>query len=325
MSFINRILLFCCFLVLSLSACDNELDLIEDKKETPIVYGLIDVLDTTHYVRVERSFIDQEVSALIIAQNADSLYFDDIEVHLDNTTTGTSVILQEVDGNTDGYPREDGIFAQAPNILYKVAAADFVVTSSDILELGIWQGDTKLADATCRVIEPVLLVRPAVNRESVQFNAANPAGIDVEFRHDDNSSVFDVTARLAIIEGGSTRFLDIPLATNTDKDEFRVPLADFYSRVGSQLRQLPVATRSLDFVQIIVRSAGNELSQYIAVGTANLGITSSQEIPTYTNINNGFGVFSSRSTIISRPLSATNATLDSLANGVFTRGLGFEF
>ena len=53
------VLVFVAFYFMS---CDNELNLVAEKKETPVVYGLIDQADTAQYIRVERVFVDEEIS-----------------------------------------------------------------------------------------------------------------------------------------------------------------------------------------------------------------------------------------------------------------------
>jgi hypothetical protein len=310
---------------LAVMSCDNEIDLVEFGEDIPVVYGLLGVSDTAHYIRVERSFIDETTSALVLADDPDNFFYEDLQVLMTNEATGTTVELTRVDGNEDGYPREDGVFAESPNFLYKVVADDFALASEEDISLDVRLSDESIATATTVVIENATLIKPAVNRPSSQFNAANPAGIEVQFRHPQDDLVFDVTIVLTVSESGLTKEVTIPVAQGTTEDNFDYPLESFYSQVRSAFIDGPAVSRRLISARFELTASGEELSDFLRVKTANLGITSSQEPPRFTNIEGGFGVFSSRSKLTTRELAPTTLTLDSLANGVFTRGLGFTF
>lgn len=313
--------------MMAVMSCDNELDLVESGDDIPVVYGILDVGDTSHYVRVERSFIDESTSALVLAQDPSNFFYDDLQVIMTNEASGTAVQLQRIDGAVDGYPREDGVFADSPNYLYKVVASDFGLAAGDAVSLSVLRGEESIASASTSVVELPTLVRPNVSRTSstVQFNAANPAGIEIRYRHPDDDLVFDVLIVLTISESGQSQEVVIPVAQGTDDLDLDYPLESFYSQVRSAFINEPVVNRSLLSARFELTASGRELSDYLRVKTANLGITSSQEPPRFTNIEGGFGVFSSRSKLVTRELAPTTLTLDSLANGVFTRDLGFTF
>jgi len=144
------------------SACDNDFDLVADKREIPVVYAIIDAVDTAQYFRVERAFIDESVSALDIAQNPDSLYYKDAVVTLTRLSTGEAWTMQEVDGNLEGYPRQDGIFATSPNILYKLRTEDITLEPLEEYKLTVDIGDDNpQIEATTTLIDPPFLPTPA--------------------------------------------------------------------------------------------------------------------------------------------------------------------
>ena len=123
MKFTLSLLLFSLLIV----SCDNELDIIEARKDIPVVYGFISLSDTAQYIRLEKAFVDETTSALVIAQDPDSLYYDDATVELVRTSNGASFALEMVDGKLEGYSREEGAFAQSPNYLYKIRTADIAL------------------------------------------------------------------------------------------------------------------------------------------------------------------------------------------------------
>ena len=57
------------------SFCSNDIDLTSEWKDIPVVYGLLSKSDTANYIRVEKAFIDNEKSALDLAQIPDSCCF----------------------------------------------------------------------------------------------------------------------------------------------------------------------------------------------------------------------------------------------------------
>ena len=71
---IKHFLLFS-LVALTIVACENDVDLLEEYQEIPVIYGLIDPSVKTHMVRVQRAFLG-EGNALLMAQNPDSILYD---------------------------------------------------------------------------------------------------------------------------------------------------------------------------------------------------------------------------------------------------------
>ncbi|MDP3445842.1 MAG: hypothetical protein Q8T08_23530, partial [Ignavibacteria bacterium] len=69
---------------------------------------------------------------------------------------------------------------------------------------------------------------------------------------------------------------------------------EFYTRLGQQIGNELNTKRWAGTTDIIISCAGRELSTFIDVNTPTNSIV--QEVPEYTNIENGFGIFSSRKT-----------------------------
>jgi hypothetical protein len=96
----------------------------------------------------------------------------------------------------------------------------------------------------------------------------------------------------------------------------------FYSSVKAQVPYDPSMTRIADSVEYFFAVASEELSNYIEV--TNPSNTIVQEKPIYTNIENGIGIFSSRTgnaTFSPRKLRLSDRCYDSLYNGVVTGNL----
>ena len=143
-------------LLFVVNSCDNDLNLIEPNNQpTPVVYGFLSMNDTATYIRVERSFVDIKRSPIELAKIADSItYPANVEVYLVRIKNNERYLLQKVDGNTEGYRRDTGVFVSAPNYLYKIKTSTLLLKSNEDWRVEVQRkGETKLiAKSETRVI-----------------------------------------------------------------------------------------------------------------------------------------------------------------------------
>ncbi|MBS1689466.1 MAG: hypothetical protein JSS96_12130, partial [Bacteroidetes bacterium] len=57
------------------SSCSEKFKVAAPYKSITVAYGLMDMSDTAHYVRIQKAFLDENKSAITMAQNPDSNYF----------------------------------------------------------------------------------------------------------------------------------------------------------------------------------------------------------------------------------------------------------
>ncbi|MBK8706480.1 MAG: hypothetical protein IPN33_24890 [Saprospiraceae bacterium] len=110
-------------------------------KDIPVVYAFLDPTDSVHYVRVEKAFLQQGGDAREIAQIADSLYYDNATVQLQKVGSSQLYTLEKVDGNLEGFPREGGVFATAPNYLYKIRQSNINLVGGNEVRFILNRGD----------------------------------------------------------------------------------------------------------------------------------------------------------------------------------------
>lgn len=315
--------------LLLLVSCDNELDLVEDKVEIPVVYGLISPSDTAQYIRLERAFVDNNTSALILAQDPDSLYYPNASVALIRSSNGQRFELERVDGNDDGYPREDGVFAKSPNFLYKILSENMQISPGESYELEIvYDEATPPLTAQTVMLDTASLVLPNLERN---LRLTGNSGFEVQIRQSNSAKVYDVFMIFHYLErvpGGNEveKSFTTRLVRNFEDLRFEIPSDEIYLRIAQNIPFVDGAERRFAGIQMRVDAGGTELLEYLNIGQANLGITSSQAIPTYSNLSTGVGFLSSRSTYISsRIVNLNSPSADSLVNGSFTRNLNFSF
>lgn len=324
-------------------SCSNEFDLVDDWKNIPVVYGLLSRADTAHYIRVEKAFLDPETSAFEIAQIPDSLYYSNIRVELERTATGQKFPLNRVDGNLEGYQREAGVFANSPNYLYKIDSASIDLIENEEYRLLVTDGssDALLTEAVTKIIGDY---ESRANQPSnpIGFRYESPVNISWRIKEDDSSAFF-YDLRLVI----HYREQDINVSNEFVNKEIEwivednieresnggnlVPITNvrfsgitFYRFLEENLEVSSSITRQFQYIDIIVNAGGKDLFDYINIGQSNTGITSSQAIPSYTNLSEGIGVFSTRNQAIFPNYFIDTKSADSLRNGIYTRDLNFQ-
>lgn len=321
-------------------SCSNDFDLTEGKSEVPVVYGLLSPNDTAIYIRVEKSFVDEDVNPKTLAQDPANLYYDNVTVELKNLNIPSQVYtLDKVDGNLEGYVRDAGFFANAPNFLYKLhknKLVNGVLGDTTPYELTIKQPDGQvLAKAKTRVL------RKMINSDIASPAASGSLFFDynkdftLAFRPDPFSHIHDIFLAVTFAEtkNGVTmdKVVKWPITRNYVANSpnnlvisYSVSGRNFYEFLKANLEEDPTITRFLRTGAIEIYSGGVELKDYINIVKANIGITSSGEVPSYTNIENGIGLLSSRTSVIRSEISFTQATRDSIINGIITKSLNFR-
>lgn len=321
-------------LTLTLPSCSNELDLTAPWKDVPIVYGMLSLTDTAQYVRVERAFLDPEKNALHFTNNPDSIYYQNASLALVNLGTGEAFDLTKIDGNDEGFVRDTGIWAQTPNYLYKINSDQLDLVAGQTYQLIINKGDNK---PTTKVTTQVLGVPEIFRPISTQKVGITHGDYVVNWKKAVGGAIYDVDIVFHYkesLENDLSQFVDksikwkalIGITPSNDNNNFeshKFSGIEFYRWLSTTIPKKNVI-RHFDSIDFIVTSGGEELKKYFAVSDANFGITGSETLTNYTNIPDGFGLFSSLSKSYVTGLNLTESTLDSLKEGYLTVGLNFE-
>jgi hypothetical protein len=327
-------LLWAIVALFALGSCSTDFTLEGEWSDIPVVYGFLSLQDTAHYIRVEKAFLEEGGNAEDIAQIADSLYYDNITVKLVKEN-GDEFVMTRVDGNLEGYQREDGPFATAPNYLYKIRRNEINLQGGETIQLVINRGDDLppvtaetviLPDIVPNESSPAPVMNWAYNRfVTTAWNITDEAQIfDVRyiFNYRENTSENPSTFEERSVEWVAEREL-IREDALTTRVSINPQGIQFFQFLGAAIPPAEDQVRILDGVDIKITGAGQEFVEQIEIGKVNAGITSSQVIPTYTNLSEGFGIFTSRSTVVRQGLGIDAVSRDSLQNGIFTEQLNF--
>jgi hypothetical protein len=320
----NLRILVCLIAFGTFLSCDNELVLTEKGSVIPITYAIFDKSDTAHYVRVEKAFIDEKISAIELARDSKNLYFDKIQVSLRNIGKNIVYNFTKVDGNLEGYKRDSGAFATQPNTLYKLKKAD-LDTLNDF-ELKITIEDSIMYTGKTKIVQAAFLVKPSQNT-SIDFD--DVLNIRYSWNPGLNSINHSMVLKIKIGESFNSepfkeKILTWNLFSNVSAERYEFNGKEFYTLLANNLTVSPNIKRVMSGVDVVFTSGGKSLSDYITVGQANLGITSSGEVPVFTNLTRGRGVVGSRAKVEYKNLPVSRNTTDRLKNNELTKSLNFQ-
>jgi hypothetical protein len=326
------------FLVVGMFSCSEDFEVAAPYKKITIVYGLLDMHDTAHYIRIQKAFLDEHKSVIEMAKVPDSNFYPESELNvyireIKNGAILNNLTLKRVDMNLEGYPKDSGIFFKTPNYAYKFKMPLSPLNSGIRYRLVISNVVSGVVDsAEISVVDSNAINSPTIfNKNSWDFSKTAPKGIK-------NSTVF---APLFILpyspiymEGNVTfHWVDSNLSTAVQKDsaasftfdsrpvtllnpELLADNINFYNFLRDAMgTPAPDVVRLMDSVEFTIYAAGSEFYDYILNNQiANGGLTSDQIKPTYTNIlgPNVFGLFSSRAHRTMRNVGLTQTTIDSL-------------
>lgn len=310
------------------NSCTNTFDVTDDYKDTTIVYAVLNQSDVVQYIKIYKAYLG-EGDALVMAQQTDSFYYkDELDVTLErwknNVLSGVIDFIRD-----SSLVMDTGVFANFPNISYKSKDADSIYDDSSYRLVIKNRSSGKDVFASTAIIDKfyaVNQINPFIdllqNPFKVTWNNAQDARFyQISFRfHYAETNIASGTFENKYVdwkigEVDATGFLPgSPVSIKIYPD-------DFYVYLRSKLEPDATLYRSAGYIDIIYEAGNEDLYQYYTINNYNNGL--SQTLPSFTNINNGLGIFASRynQSVLSRTLTARS--LDSLAFGRYTYDLGF--
>lgn len=325
----KKVLILSALSVVLFTSCSEDFNVTADWKSIPIVYGLLSLQDTAHYIKVEKAFLDPKKNAYELAKIADSLYYKNLLVQLQDMSSGQLYTMREVDGNNEGYPRTSGPFATAPNIMYKLTAAELPLEGGRNYRLLVQREDGSAPiTATTTVLNDFRITTPSV---SSKIRIVNNSSTRFQWNDRSGATFYEVYLTLRYEEwpvnnpaARVEKAIRWRVATRVRALQLSFPGTEFYSFVRGQISQDPSVSRAFKQMDVEVVGGGSELYDYVSVLIANQGITSAEEVPNYSNLSEGLGLYSSRTRTIAAGFEVTDETLDSLRNGIYTKALNFQ-
>jgi len=343
----NWIFVACLVLSCCLQNCSTDFDINGEYRETSAVYALLDASESVHYVRIDRAFLSGNESALLLAIDPNQIYYgDELKARIEEYSGGSLVAtydLQRVDGDTLGIPKQEGIFADIPNILYRFSTTlnqdhSYKIVATDTLTNVTFSAQTEIVN-TFKVTNP--------NDDNLfpqSFNISPPGSYSFKWISAKDAIFYDLFLRFEYREGiyddvtgvitfTDTAYVDWKFASNFLGDglsggsslTFKIEGSAFYDFIQKTFQPdaNPNVVRIADSVKFLINAGGQELYNYYLYTNSSLGITEGQIGDIYTNVENGLGVFSSRFHRETKYYVVSSQTRDSIACSVVTQGLNF--
>lgn len=298
-----------------ISSCKNDIELNANYKEIVVVYGLLDRNDTVHYVRIQRAFLNTNTTAFSIAQKPDSLYFDSLEVKVTDLTTNQVYFLTK----DITVIKDSGYFQNKLNILYRfsdpiTSTHRYRLDIKNILTGNAVYGETVVVGNPAQVTSPpgdTFDILPAKKIRATFKSGLNARSYDIFFRFKYNefdSITGNLTAQKSIDYYVQRSGLTSSLNGGEDIEQI-IESDALIAFIGNSIPVSPGVKRVATFLDAYYAGAADDLNVYLDVSKPSIGIV--QKKPEFTNVTNGYGVFSSRNVFVKKhPVNtATQKTL----------------
>ena len=321
------------------NACSTDVELYADYKDIPVIYGLIDASVDTNYVRINRAFSssnDHPINAMEVALIPDSSnYPGKLKAYLlelkktgnEYVSTGRDTIFLDTIMIHD---KDAGVFYSPNQKVYYTTEAfkENTVSTRYRYRLEVIKGNDTINSETGIVGGENFKI--LTSQATFLLSENSPSG-KISFKPADNAVFYDVKMVFNYKEkhGEILEYKQVKWdfgALSVDDDEALHYESGYYyvtyemnslfnlleDAIGSDTvfdPNHPNVVRYFDEypVEIMIAAGGEDLYNYIVVNSVS---GYSQAVPDYTNVNGGYGVFSSRVNLSKSVWLSTRAQAD---------------
>ena len=323
-------------------SCETDIDVNAEPTDITVVYGLIDPADTIHYLKINKAFLG-EGSALDLAANSSNYTYTDDELSVQLDGNDKNYLLTRV---TDEIPKEAGIFDNRTNVLYKFTEPNINRNATYTLKIV----NTKLnkeVTAETKIIGNSSVSSPKVTNtlgfwsgnvssgkyvsETVTVSSGENIGRIQAYLVFNYTEYYTLASGIAPVAKKVTINLGEEKVINSSSDRLNYLLKgqsfidNIKAHVAANSTVANFSHRELENLSVELSIAGSELSTFMEASAPST--TVNQDKPNYTNIENGIGIFSSRSyddTWESNKSASTGLNMDAdTKRKLGSLGLGF--
>lgn len=301
-------------LVFLFNACSTDVDLYADYKDITIIYGLLDSNKDTNYVKINRAFLGPG-NALDIALIADSCNYPyklDAKIIEYKASSGSTDYKKTrelvLDTLTIHNKDQEGFFYAPDQLVYYTAEPVYSNTDREKYryELEINRGDSLITATTDMVGGHGFNILTGV----MSFSGASAS--PVKWQPCPNAAIYEIQMKFRFIEVGPLgdsvpKCMSWSLGTHPENElemdngqfvlshrssVFYYELAKYLGKYCDTLNDKIERVVMDKPICISIAAGGEELYNFISVNGPSSSIV--QNIPEYTNVKGGYGVFSSR-------------------------------
>jgi hypothetical protein len=291
-------------------------------RPTTFVYCVLNTSDSIHYLRINKSFITFD-NVYDYVRCSDSLYYADLDLFIELAYKNSRIVIIKPE-KVVYLSKDTGLFAQDPNILYAFHF-DLRKYKKAKLRLIIPQ-DTDTITAETSIVDSCEFLLPGKwsSNKSISFfggcyslhwKTGNGSFHAMRYTFHYRDFLKNDT-----ISRSFEYMFQSDLDPNGERD-FCLRLDDVLYTIKSRIPNRPdVDARMFDSIDFHIDSADKFLYDYANILSAN---PSEFALINFTNIKNGSGIFSSKSTIDHTGMGLDVQALDSLVNSKITKHLRF--
>lgn len=318
------------------TACNDELKINADWKDVAVVYGILDKIEDTNYIRIHRAYLGTE-GIEGGNQDPDSLYYPSLQVSI-RQMNGQDVVKTFALVKDESVELQDGFFTGKDYHVYRL-----------VHQLDNQYSYQLYIDKESDELDPVYSTTPLVGDFSFIKPPNNPLatlgyyprGQEVKWNTAKEGRLYQTIVRFKYTEAdvdnwadSTSHYVDYVLADataskldgsqtftrNIDGDSYYRYL---YDRIGVNHDVI----RFYRGTDIYIAAAADDFATYMNVNSPSTGVI--QDKPSFTNISGGDGVnagiFSSRNWAIREALDFNDRSWDSLVKGNITCELQFAY
>lgn len=309
--YIKSILVIAAFTGL-LSACEEDILSPVADKPYAVVHCVLNIDDTAHYVRLTKTF-SGPVDSKIMAQNPDSLYFDDARVYLE-MWDGT--YIYETIRLDPSYEiiRDSGMFFSGYSLLYKTNRR---LPGAVRLRMEIPEIKTEVLGYIRLLPHPVFTVPDPAKNKTFDFYETEPVRIIWTGTPD----VCETTIRLNYLEVTDAGIDTCKLDWVRKYCNLVLIPADYLQFIANWIKaDDQVRYRILKGIDLLIATGDAGMANYMKYRDWGIDIV---EKP-YSNLVNAYGFVGSRVRGEFLDLLPNRKFMDTLANSTVTRHLRFK-
>ncbi len=323
------------FLILSIasllvfSACENDIDLTGEYIEAPVVLGLLNYNSDTQFVRISKTFLEKGGNAIELAKDPQQFLYDTLTAYLVEKSTNEHDTLKTILVN-----KEEGVFNSDKNVLYYSIKPIRIGESYDLI---IETPTGLVAKGSTKTIDTVAINRPELQTrvQDISLKNFNDLFVEYNFRVSYPAEVAQFQIKMFLMftevtsEGRVKKEIEIPVK-EVNNQELQQGIQEDVIYQGEQFyrtiaRQLPkdgirreVALQKS--IRIEIYAADKDYRFYSNINGPISGLN--QVRPEYSNVENGIGVFASRTYSVGYT-QLNQISRNELFHGEYTSGRGF--
>lgn len=326
--------------------CSTDLDVNAPYEENTVVYSLLNMRDSIHYVKINKAFLG-EGSAFDFAQIQDSNEYR-------NEDITRAMVFRKTNGQrVDSFPLRDTLVAgREPGVFYGPVQKMYYFRENNVYNLpqstipvhleqnSTYEMELDVRGTRISAFAPIVndfsifaTTQALTTPVSMMSTIAGYGSYPVRWTSNKDGKRYSVQYRFnytemrgtEATEKSITQLVGSRVATNSNGQEpmiLNIEGEQFYSSIASAIQNDPTVTKRIfTGIDLLFSVANDEFHTFLSLSEPVSGIV--EDRPSYSNIEGGYGVFGSRFTKAVTGKILNDASLNELINGQYTGPLRF--